>query len=131
MPLPGSNMIKVVVADDEDSVRALLGITLVMEGGFEVVGEAHDGAEAIDMVDHRHPDAVVLDLMMPNVSGMDAIGPIKTCWPRAKIVVFSALSADQAADEAFSKGADGYVEKTKFTTELSDTLHRLCDCAVA
>src|SRR4051812_2409318 len=115
--MPGTgNVIKVVVADDEDAVRALLGITLVMEGGFQVIGEAHDGAEAINLVESGHPDAVVLDLMMPNVSGMEAIGPIKTCWPTAKIVVFSALAADQAGAEAFSKGADGYVEKTKFTT---------------
>lgn len=119
--------IRVVVADDESSVRALLGIALGMERDFAVVGEANDGEEAITMVADRQPDAVVLDLMMPRMSGMEAIARIRVSAPGTKIVVFSALSAAQMSKEALSRGADAYVEKAKFVTELSNVLHHVCD----
>jgi DNA-binding NarL/FixJ family response regulator len=123
------NPIRVLVADDEAPVRALLGIALGMESDFAVVGEACDGVEAVEMAMHRHPDAVVLDLLMPRMGGMQAIGPIRSSCPDAKIVVFSALSEGQMAEEALANGADAYLEKTKFVAELSNTLHRLCDVA--
>ena len=121
--------ISVVVADDESSVRALLGITLSMRHHFHIVGEASDGTEAVSMVDRSHPDAVILDLMMPVMSGMDAIPEILRLSPDTKIVVFSALSADQMEGEAMSKGAHAYIEKTKFVTELPETIERLCGAA--
>jgi DNA-binding NarL/FixJ family response regulator len=123
--------IRVVVADDEAPVRALLGITLSMERDFQVVGEAADGAQAVAMIEQQHPDAVVLDLMMPVLAGLEAIPRIRECCPDCRIVVFSALSADQAASDALSRGADAYVEKTRFVTELCDTLHRVCDPTAA
>lgn len=121
--------IRVVLADDESDVRALLGITLGFERDqFAVVGEAADGRQAVDMVDHQHPDAIVLDLLMPIMGGMEAIPQIRRCSPDTKIVIFSAV-ADEMCEEAMAAGADAYVQKTKFITELSETLHRVCDCA--
>jgi DNA-binding NarL/FixJ family response regulator len=122
-------MIRVVLADDEFSVRAMLGIALGMEDDFTVVGEANNGEEAIDLVDQRHPDAVVLDLVMPVMGGIEAIPKIRDCWPETKIVVFSALDHTEVGPRAMEAGADAYIEKTKFVAELSDTLHRLCLCA--
>ncbi len=117
--------ISVVVADDEFDVRALLGITLGLEDGFVVVGEAADGKEAVILVESQHPDAVVLDLMMPVMGGMQAIPEIKSRSPQTKIVVFSALTAGQAEAEALARGADAYVEKLRVVQDLSSTLHRL------
>ena len=121
--------IRVVVADDEAPVRALLGITLSMDRDFQVVGEAADGLEAVHLIEEQHPDAVILDLMMPVLGGMEAIPRIRACCPECKIVVFSALSAELAAGDALARGADAYVEKTRFVTELSETLHRVCHAA--
>jgi DNA-binding NarL/FixJ family response regulator len=118
--------IRVVLADDEAPVRALLGITLSMDRDFQIVGEAADGEQAVHLIEEQHPDAVILDLMMPVLGGMAAIPQIKACCPECKIIIFSALSADQAASEALACGADAYVEKTRFVTELSETLHRVC-----
>jgi DNA-binding NarL/FixJ family response regulator len=118
--------ISVVLADDEYDVRALLGITLGLEETFTVVGEAADGKEAVILVEAQHPDAVVLDLMMPVMGGMEAIPEIKTRSPNTKIVVFSALGAAQAEAEALARGADAYVEKTRVVQDLTSTLHRLC-----
>lgn len=125
--MPSKAPIRVVVADDEDAVRALLGIALCMqEDDFEVVGEAHDGIEAVDLVNERHPDAIVLDLMMPVLGGIDAIPKIRECWPPTKIVVFSALDAGQMAAEAVASGADAYVEKTRVVTELAWAIRKVC-----
>lgn len=123
--------IRVVVADDEAPVRALLGITLSMERDFQVVGEAADGVQALALIEQQHPDAVVLDLMMPVLAGLEAIPRIRETCPECRIVVFSALSADQAESDALTRGADAYVEKTRFVTELCDTLHRVCDPTAA
>jgi DNA-binding NarL/FixJ family response regulator len=121
-------MLRVVLVDDEEPVRAILGITLGMSRDFRVVGEATNGREAISMVDAQHPDAVVLDLMMPEMNGMETIPELKRCSPETKIVVFSALSEGEAADEALGRGADAYIEKTRVMSLLPDTIHRLCDC---
>ena len=122
------SMLRVVVVDDEEPVRAILGITLGMSRDFRVVGEATNGREAITMVDEQHPDAVVLDLMMPEMGGMDAIPELRRCSPETKIVIFSALSEAQMGDEARAQGADAYIEKTRVMSLLPDTIHRLCDC---
>lgn len=118
----------VVVVDDEEPVRALLGITLGMRREFRVVGEATTGEEAVAVVEATHPDAVVLDLMMPpGLSGMDAIAEIRARCPETKIVVFSALSADRAGTAALSQGADAYIEKISVMRRLTDTIKRVCD----
>jgi len=77
------------------------------------------------LVEAHHPDAVVLDLMMPVMGGMEAIPEIKSRSPQTKIVVFSALAAAQAEAEALARGADAYVEKLRVVQDLSATLHRL------
>jgi DNA-binding NarL/FixJ family response regulator len=66
---------------------------------------------------------------MPVMGGIEAIPRIRESWPDTKIVVFSALDHQEVAARAMTAGADAYIEKTKFVTELSDTLHRLCLCA--
>ena len=121
---------RVVLVDDEEPVRALIGITLGLDRHFSVVGEASDGEQAVTLINLQHPDAVVLDLMMPKGGGMDAIPKIRLCSPETKIVVFSALSADQMSDEAMAKGAHAYIEKSRFSTDLPDILQRVCSASV-
>jgi DNA-binding NarL/FixJ family response regulator len=127
----GEATYRVVLVDDEEPVRALIGITLGLDRHFSVVGEASDGDQAVILVNLQHPDAVILDLMMPKANGMDAIPRIKSCSPETKIVVFSALSEDQMGDEARALGADAYIEKSKFSTELPDVVQRVCSAAPA
>lgn len=117
---------RVVLVDDEEPVRALIGITLGLDRHFSVVGEASDGEQAVTLVTLQHPDAVVLDLMMPKGGGMEAIPRIRICSPDTKIVVFSALAADEMSAEALAKGADAYIEKSKFSTDLPEVLQRVC-----
>jgi DNA-binding NarL/FixJ family response regulator len=122
---------EIVIVDDEEPVRALLSIALGTARNFRVVGEGSDGLQAIDLVAATQPDAIVLDLMMSEHSGMDAIPGIRQASPRTKIVVFSAMLAEQAADEAMARGADAFIEKLSLLSALSDTLTVLCDRPVA
>ena len=132
---PGSmgtpSTLRVVLVDDEEPVRALLGITLGLQPGqhFMVVGEAIDGNQAIEVCGRTHPDCVVLDLLMPKMGGLEAIPLIRLCSPESKIVVFSALAAEQMAAEAMAQGAHAYIEKSHFMSELPDTLDKVCASA--
>jgi DNA-binding NarL/FixJ family response regulator len=119
--------VRVIVAEDDDNVRALVGIVLGLEDGpgFVLVGEAHDGREAVTLAESEQPDAIVLDLMMPVMGGLDAIPAIRERSPETKIVVFSAV-ADANAGEALARGADAIVQKTDLYADLTTKLHEVC-----
>ncbi|HEX2039699.1 MAG TPA: EAL domain-containing protein [Acidimicrobiales bacterium] len=117
---------RVVIADDTPEVRALLRYTLDLDGRFEVVGQAADGVEAVSAVSAEKPDAVVLDLAMPVLDGLEAIGRILEASPATRIVVLSGFDARQMAEEALRRGAHAYLEKGSTFTELTTLLAELC-----
>jgi two-component system nitrate/nitrite response regulator NarL len=85
--------VRVLVVDDEPDVRTLLRYQLDA-AGFEVVGEASDGNEALEQCAALAPDAVVMDLLMPRASGFDAIPRIKRMHPGVGIVAYTAVAGD-------------------------------------
>ena len=93
MPATEEEAIRVVIADDEDDVRLLLRVQL-QEAGFEIVGEAADGREAIECCEAVHPDAMVLDLLMPGVNGFEAIPVLRREHPDVAIVAYTAVAGD-------------------------------------
>ena len=115
-----------VIADDTPDVRALLRYTLDLDGRFEVVAQAADGIEAVEAVVNERPDAVVLDLAMPVLDGLEAITRILAASPTTRIVVLSGFDARQMADEAMRRGAHAYLEKGSTFTELTTLLADLC-----
>ncbi|MBW3668749.1 MAG: EAL domain-containing protein [Actinobacteria bacterium] len=117
---------RVVIADDTADVRALLRYTLELDGRFQVVAQAADGLEAIAAVQEEQPDAVVLDLAMPVVDGLEAIGGILAASPATKIVVLSGFAADDMAREAMDRGAHVYLQKGATFSELAAVLAELC-----
>lgn len=102
---------RVLLADDTPEIRMLVRMALELEGGFEIVGEAGDGAEALHLSDQHQPDAIVLDLAMPVMDGLEAIPAIKKGNPNTKILVLSGFDAPRMMDEAMEAGADAYLEK--------------------
>ena len=104
-------MIRVLIADDTEDIRMLLRLTLQKDGRFEIVGEAGDGEQAVAIAEAMRPDAVVLDLAMPIMDGLQALPDIRRLLPRSRIIVLSGFNASQMADEALSLGADAYLEK--------------------
>lgn len=102
--------VRVLLVDDAAEIRKLLRLTLELDGRFEVVGEAEDGAAAVRLASSEHPDAVVLDVSMPVMDGLQAIPEISRACPETKIIVLSALQ-DATSREALSLGAHAYLVK--------------------
>jgi diguanylate cyclase (GGDEF)-like protein len=123
---PHGAPMRVVLADDTASIRQLIALNLELDRRFEVVGEAANGADAVALVEALAPDAVVLDVAMPVMDGLQAIPLIRRASPSTKVVVLSGFGAARIEDEARDAGADAYVEKGVSATELSATLAYLC-----
>ena len=119
--------IRVVVADDIDDVRALLRMNLEIDGRFEIVGEAGTGADAIRVVRELQPDAIILDLMMPEMSGIEAIPVILRDAPRTKIMVLSAYD-ERRRVKAINAGAHNYEFKGQdLVRRITSGLIALCE----
>ena len=102
--------LRVVIVDDTPDLRDLLRMALE-SGGFNVVAEAGDGAEAIEVARAHVPDVILLDLAMPVMDGLEALPTLRELCPDAKIVVLSGFGAAQMTRRAMAAGADGYLQK--------------------
>lgn len=116
---------RVLLVDDDTDIRHLIGLYLARGDLFEVVGEAADGVEAIELAERLQPDVVVLDVMMPRMSGQEAIPDLLAVSPGSMIVMLSALAADGQEVPALNAGAFAYIEKTSITLDLAEQVHDL------
>lgn len=121
--------VRVVVVDDVDDVRMILRLQLELDGRFEVVGEAADGDEAIDVVGALRPDLVILDRNMPGRGGLETIGPLNEIAPDTAVVLYTAQSDSVTHHAALAAGALDVLTKTagpdfvdEFTAGLLDRL---------
>lgn len=117
--------IRVLIADDTEDFRMLLRYALVGSRGFEVVGEAGNGAEAVLGAKELRPDVVLLDLAMPVMDGLQALPAIRAVSPASKIVVLSGYDREQLAPAVRALEPDGYVEKGASTGSLISMLREL------
>ena len=108
----------IVVADDHKIVRE--GLVKLLEGraDFEVIGEASDGEEAVQMVLEKNPDVVIMDIWMPRLSGIDATRRIGKKGSPAKILVLSMHESRTYVEEVLRAGAAGYIVKNSASTDL-------------
>lgn len=109
---------RVLIVDDSANVRSLLRTRISRAGDYEVVDEAKDGAEAIVMASRHQPDLIILDVMMPVLSGLDALPAIMLGSPRSKIVIYSASTRDRAVKNIHGCGAHAVVNKSAPLEEL-------------
>lgn len=112
--------IRVLVVDDVPEVRRLLRTALRFRGGFEVVGEASDGAGAVELARALQPDVVVLDLGLPDLAGREVLSQIREYSPASKVVVFS--GAEVEARDWIVGQVEGYVLKDAELDYLVDLL---------
>ena len=106
-----ADTIGVVLCDDVPELRMLLRFGLEESDDLRVVGEAGDATTGVAIVTETQPDAVLLDLSMPGMDGLQAIPLIQRASPDTAIIVFSAFAADRMSRSALEQGADRYVEK--------------------
>jgi DNA-binding NarL/FixJ family response regulator len=119
----GERQFRVVLVDDHDVVRAGLRALLDNEDDLDVVGEAGTVSEAIRRVGLVDPDIVVMDLRLPDGSGIDACREIKKRWPQTQVLILTSYADDDALIDAYGAGASGYVLKRVDAGGLIDAIH--------
>ena len=115
-------VIRLLITDDHPVVRAGLEGMLSRQPDMEVVGEANDGAEAVEMVDRLQPDVVLMDLRMPLVDGVAATEEIKNRHPETQILVLTTYDSDADILRAVEAGATGYLLKDAPREELYEAV---------
>jgi len=115
--------LRLVIADDQASVRQ--GLVLLLDGlpDIEVVGAAADGEQALDLVAERKPDAILLDLHMPVLDGIGAIRRLTAEHPGVAIVVLTTYADDSSVLDALRAGARSYLTKDADYTDIAQALH--------
>ncbi len=122
-------MIRVLIADDSIAIRDSLASLLNQAGGFQVVGLASDGVEAVEKARQLLPDVVIMDAQMPRLDGVEATRRIKSELPGVGILLFSAFADYMEA--GIAAGADGYLMKDCEPKELFSELKRIATISTA
>ena len=102
---------KVLICDDQALIRDGLEMLLKLEKDIEVVGQAQDGAEAVEQVAQHQPDLVLMDLKMPGMNGIEATRQIRTDYPSVQVLVLTTYDDDEWVFDAIRAGAAGYLLK--------------------
>ncbi|MEA1930931.1 chemotaxis protein CheY [Halohasta litorea] len=100
---------RVLIADDSEFMRNLL--REILEGDFEIVGEAENGVEAVDLYKEHNPDITMMDIVMPIRSGIEATDEITSNDSDAKIIMCTSVGQEEKMKEAIKAGASGYITK--------------------
>ncbi len=119
--------IRLLVVDDHNLFRRGLIALLSQDPRFQVAGEAADANDAIGLAQRVQPDLVLLDNHLPGVSGIDAIGALKAAAPKARVLMLTVSEHEADLARGLRAGADGYLLKTIDTTDLADSIQRVCD----
>jgi NarL family two-component system response regulator LiaR len=114
--------IRVLIVDDHSVVRMGLRMFFDLQPDIEVVGEAADGSEGVAMARRLEPDVVLMDLLMPNMDGITAIGRIKAERPETEIVTMTSLIEEEKVTSALEAGASGYVLKDAEAEEVAQAV---------
>lgn len=122
--------LRVVIADDHPVYREGLAGLIGTEEGLEVVGQAMNGAEAIEFVATLQPDLLVLDIEMPQVDGMAAVHELSSRAPRTAVLVLSMYGNDDAVFEAMKAGARGYLVKSADPGQILRAIRTVADGGV-
>lgn len=112
--------VRVLVVDDAADVRRVVRLALRSHGGFEVVGEARSGLQAVELAGRLHPDVVLLDLGLPDLAGRELLTRLRQVAPAAKVVVFTGMDDEDRA--YYEEHAAGYVLKDSDLDYLVDLL---------
>lgn len=110
--------VSIVLADDHPVVRHGLRALLEAEPGFAVIGEAIDGAEALDIVAQTRPDVLIADVMMPGMTGLEVTTQVAQRWPATRVLILSIYRNEAYLLAALRNGAAGYILKSAAAEEL-------------
>lgn len=118
-------MIRVLVADDDDLMRAGLRAVLSSDPEIDVVAEAADGAEAVELARRRDPDVVLMDVRMPGVDGIEGTRALTRALPRARVLILTTFEDDDYLFGALDAGASGFLLKRTEPEKLIAAIHTI------
>jgi NarL family two-component system response regulator LiaR len=119
------NSIRVFIAEDHAIVRKGVRTLLSLEKDIDVIGEAANGREAVEQVGDLNPDVILMDLVMPDLDGIQAIQKIKMDHPDAKVLVLTSFATDDKIFPAIKAGALGYLLKDSDPAELATAIRQV------
>jgi NarL family two-component system response regulator LiaR len=120
-------MIRIVLVDDHEMVRIGVSAYLQAQAEMEVIGEAVNGKDAVDLVLSLRPDIVLMDMVMPIMNGAEATKEIISQWPEAKIMIVTSFLDDDKVYPALEAGAVSYVLKTSNAKQLAKAIRETLD----
>lgn len=112
------NPITIILADDHEVVRLGLRALLENEPDLQIIGEASDGLQTVNLVKDLNPDVLILDLMMPGINGIEVTQQVKKSSPKTHVIILSMYSNEAYVLETLRKGAEGYVLKDSTGSDL-------------
>lgn len=112
-------MIKVLFVDDHEMVRIGVSAYLSAQSDIEVIGEADNGLKAVELAMELRPDIILMDLVMPEMDGIEATKRIIEKWPEAKIIIVTSFLDDEKVYPALEAGATSYMLKTSKASEIA------------
>jgi len=119
--------IRVMIADDHDLYRRGMQVVVELDGTAQVVGEASNGAEAVEVCQRVNPEVVLMDVRMPGVGGIEACRLIREAVPSARILMLTMSDDESDLFEAIKAGASGYLLKDLPGEEVADAIRRVYD----
>jgi DNA-binding NarL/FixJ family response regulator len=119
--------VRVLIVDDHPLMRTGLAAVLAQQARLTVVGEAGDGAEAIEAHERLRPDVTLMDVQMPGLDGIEATQAILAAHPQARILMLTTYQGDVRAMRALKAGARGYMLKSAIRKELVEAIHAVHD----
>ncbi|MCP8858647.1 response regulator transcription factor [Latilactobacillus curvatus] len=117
-------MINVLIVDDHEMVRLGISTYLGVQGDIHVVDQAVNGKEGVEKALALRPDAILMDLVMPEMDGIEATKTILKAWPEAKIIILTSFIDDEKVYPAIEAGAASYILKTSTAEEIANTIRK-------
>ena len=117
--------IRVLLVEDQTLMRQGLKTILDLEPGLQVVGEARDGEAGVQTALELRPDVILMDVQLPQLSGVEATAAICAAWPQARVVILTTFDRDDYVFRGVRAGAVGYLLKDTPATHLIDTIRRV------
>jgi len=118
-------MIRVLIAEDQALVLGALAALLEIEGDIEVVGQAHNGTEALDMVRSLRPDVLLTDIEMPQMTGLDLAAELKRQQAPVRVIIVTTFARQGYLRRALESGVSGYLLKDSPAAQLADAVRRV------
>jgi DNA-binding NarL/FixJ family response regulator len=117
--------VRILLADDHEIVREGVRAIVERQEGWEICGEATNGREAVTMAGNLKPEAVIMDIGMPELNGLEATRQIKRLLPEVEVLIFTANETEEIVRQVFQSGARGYLLKTEASKHLMPALEAL------